>query len=416
MTTTRPLATTPYASGPPARRGHRLTIAGMVASMTLGLAAVAGPASAAPEGPGTSGHNVNAARAERSFAALQHYFDAGDGTGLYLEQYPVQADDPKYSYEWPFSQVHTAVLDLTGMSGGHSGAGSYLPSLAAHKQAQLLYWTEAGTTGLPGFASGVMPPLYDGGDLFYDDNEWVGLADIQHHRQHGDAASLTEARKIFDLVVSGWDTDPTHAAPGGVFWTQAPWSQDRNTVSNMPAAELGLRLYQLTHEQRYLEESLRFYSWTNEHLQRPDGLYNDNLKLDGQVDTTVWSYNQGVPIGVNVLLYEVTKDKHYLVEAQRIANAAYDRFVTGDRLKTQPVFFNSIFFKNLLLLSSARNDPRYRAALAAYADTVWLQNRDAATGLFHFDDSGRTQVIEQAAATQIFAVLAWSHADYSDLY
>ena len=34
---------------------------------------------------------------------------ATDGSGLYREQYPVEAGDNAYSYEWPFSQVHIAI-------------------------------------------------------------------------------------------------------------------------------------------------------------------------------------------------------------------------------------------------------------------------------------------------------------------
>ena len=48
----------------------------------------------------------------------------------------------------------------------------------------------------------------------------------------GDQASLHRAEQIFDLVVSGWDTDSTHPDPGGVFWTQATWSHDRNIVDS----------------------------------------------------------------------------------------------------------------------------------------------------------------------------------------
>ncbi|RKS80212.1 glycosyl hydrolase family 76 [Motilibacter peucedani] len=391
----------------------RIRLAVLGAATSLAAALVAPPAAEAAA-PGD--HSTNARRAQASWAALQRWFAVPDGSGLYREQFPVAAGDGAYSYEWPFSQAHVAALDLTGMSGAHSDAASYVDDLAAHDAAQLHYWTPASTTGLPGFASGAEPPFSSGGDLFYDDNEWVGLQDVQHYLQHGDAASLDQARQIFDLVMSGWDSDPAHADPGGIFWTQAPWSQDRNTVSNMPAAELGLRLYSLTHEQRYLDGALRSYRWTNANLRTPEGLYYDHVDLQGNVEKTIWSYNQGVPVGVNVLLYEVTHDKSYLQEAQRIASAALAYYAQGGRLDAQPPFFNSIFFKNLLLLSSVKSDSAVREALVAYADRLWTQHRDPATGLFRFGDAAGTQMIEQAAVTQVFAVLAWSRGDWSQLY
>jgi predicted alpha-1,6-mannanase (GH76 family) len=232
----------------------------------------------------------------------------------------------------------------------------------------------------------------------------------------GDGAALDRAEQIFALVESGWDTDSSHADPGGVFWTQAAWSTDRNTVSNMPAAELGLRLYQATHESEYLDWALRMYDWTNRYLQSPSGLYWDHVSLTGQVETTFWSYNQGVPIGVNVLLYQVTHDASYLTEAKRIASAAYDRYITQGQLDGQPVYFNSIFFGNLLLLESVTGGHTYRDAMADYADDMWNTVRDADTGLFVFDSNGATETIQQAAMVQIYALLAWPAARYRVVY
>ena len=369
---------------------------------------------AAPAATADSERTPFARQADASFAALQTYFAAGDG--LYREQYPVEPGDNAYSYEWPFSQAHVAALDLAVRPG--SAGKRYAGALATHDAAQLSYWHDAGTTGLPGFASGVEPPFGGGGDFFYDDNEWVGLEDVQHSAFFHDAASLHQAQQIFALVESGWDSDPSHPNPGGVFWTQASWSSDRNTVSNMPGAELGLRLYQITGRAEYLEWALRMYRWTNDNLQRPDGLYSDHVGLDGTIEKTVWSYNQGVPVGVNVLLYEVTGQRHYLQEAERIAAASYDYFVRGGRLDGQPPFFNSIYFKNLLLLESVTHGTRYRQAMADYAERMWSTHRDPATGLFHFAAAGdqHVQMIEQAAMTQLYAVLSWPTSAYQHLY
>jgi Glycosyl hydrolase family 76 len=224
---------------------------------TLLCTVLSGPAAAAPPPSNTQ-------RAATSWAALQRYFAVQGGSGLYHEQYPVQPADNAYSYEWPFSQAHVAALDLSGMPG--PAASGYRDALAQTDSAQMHYWSDKGTTGLPGFASYVMPPLGSGGDFFYDDNEWVGLQDMQHYALYRDPASLQQAQAIFRLVESGWDTDPSHADPGGVFWTQAGWSSDRNTVSNMPGAELGLRLYQITRDQSYLDWALKMYRWTNTYL------------------------------------------------------------------------------------------------------------------------------------------------------
>ncbi|GAB3088751.1 hypothetical protein GCM10027054_10910 [Isoptericola nanjingensis] len=155
--------------------------------------------------------------------------------------------------------------------------------------------------------------------------------------------------------------------------------------------------------------------WTDEHLLAPNGLYWDNVKLDGSIDRTQWSYNQGVPVGTYTLLYEATGEERYLEKAEAIAAASYRFYVTEGRLAGQPMFFNSIWFKNLLLLESVTGGHTYRDAMADYADTQWREARDSGTGLFDAGDE-HTELLEQAAMVQIYATLAWPRGKASILY
>lgn len=411
------MTTMPYPPEPSADQTQwgRRRFVGTLASLAAAGAGLASAGPAVAQGRPSSGSaRVAIDRAKASYAAMQTHLAVDDGLGLYHEHYPAPAEGNAYSYEWPFSQAHIAALDLSSMRG--SAGTEFLPALAQHSDAQMLYWTTRSTTGFPGFASYVEAPHGQGGDIFYDDNMWVALADLQRYLVHGDEAALERAKVVFELIASGWDDDPTHAAPGGIWWTQAPWSQDRNTVSNMPAAQVALRLHQISGEQFYLDEALRYYTWTNTWLQRPDGLYNDHLNNAGDVEKTIWTYNQGVPVGVNVLLHEITGEARYLAEAERIAAAAHEFYAVGGRLDRQPAFFNSIYFKNLLLLERANQDTSHRAEMVAFSDRVWEQRRDPATGLFRFREDGRTELLEQAAMTQIYAVLGWPHGKWEDLY
>ncbi|NYT41472.1 glycosyl hydrolase [Sphingomonas sp. R-74633] len=381
-------------------------------------AAVLAPAVAAPDVAHAQAFDAaaSAQHAEELLAATRKYLGTGDDTGLYQEQYPAHSPDGKHADEWPFSQVHIGVLDLSNVPGTGE---RYRDTLAAHRKAQMLYWVSRSATGLPGFASRVGPPHGRGGDLYYDDNDWVGLAAIQHWLLYKDTESLDLAKAIFALVSAAWDDNPKHPAPGGLFWSQQPGNSDRNTVSNMPAAQLGVRLYQATGDKAYLDEALRFYTWTNSALQRPDGLYLDHLDLAGKIDTRIFSYNQGVPIGVNVLLHEATGDAKYLAEAKRIAEASFDHFVTGRQLDRHSVQFNAIWFKNLLLLESVTGGTRYRDAIRDYAARMWREHRDPKTGLLVRQDGrhrGEIHLIDQGAMLQILAVLAWDPKDYGKLY
>ncbi|MGN6475437.1 MAG: glycoside hydrolase family 76 protein [Mycobacteriales bacterium] len=373
-----------------------VALATLTTTATLVATASSAPSPATPS---------NATRAEASFTALQRMFGTSDGSDLYRELYPTAKTDRPYSYEWPFSQVHVAALDLTGLP---SGAGTrYLRTLTKTDRAQLHYWDSNAAGTRPGFEATVQPPYGKGGTVFYDDNEWVGLEAIQDYAQHHNAKALQQAEKIFDLAVSGWDRDTTHPRSGGVYWMQARRNNDRNTVSNMPAAELGFRLYQVTKQRSYLSWALKMYRWTNRNLQDPDGLYYDHVDLQGQIDRSFYSYNQGVPIAANVALYRITNNRSYLNKARRIAAAAYDYFVAGGRLHGQSVAFNAIFFKDLLVLESLTGGKRFRAAMEAYADWMWDNRRDPNTGVFNVNGKSRTDVLEQAAATQVYATLAW---------
>lgn len=362
---------------------------------------------------GLADHKSNLDRALASYGALQKYFYLQDGSSLYLEEYPSQSGDNPYSYEWPFSQAYIATLDLSALPG--EAGRNFRCALADREIGQERYWNTTGATGLPGYDSYVRPPYGNGGDKFYDDNSWVGQAKIQQYLTTGDQNALERAKQLFALIISGWDTNTTHADPGGVFWTQASWSHDRNTVSNMPPAEFGLRLYQITDEQFYFDWAKRMYDWTSTYLQTPEGLYWDHVDLQGNIEKTIWSYNQGVPVGVNVLLYRITGDDSYLHEAERIAQAALTYYGPSG-LYNQPAYFNSIFFKNLLLLQSVDHNQDYVNAMQTYADSVWQNNLDTSTGLFHFNNSAQTQLLEQAAMIQIYAILSWNPSAYHNLY
>jgi hypothetical protein len=376
-------------------------IAGGLLAVSM-LGALHAPAADAVSGP--------AARAAASYQALNKYFDAGQG--LLREEYPNTQQNP-YSYVWPYSQAAVAAEDLAGIPGaGHQASAEAQRRLDAYQP----YWNA--TTTPKGYDSYLRPPLGGGGDKFYDDNEWIGLNFVQQYQRTGDRSSLARAKEIFALVVHGWDTDPAHPCAGGVYWTQAPWSQDRNTVSNGPGAELGAHLYLLTRDKSYLTWAQRMYAWAQQCMLAPNGLYWDHIDLAGNIEKTQWSYNQGVMLGAGALLFKATGERRYLDDAKSVAKASLAFYGSEDRLWKQPTRFNSIYFKNLLILDSVAPDRSYhatiQATMQAYADRAWNEARDPATGLFHFAE-GPVQLLEQSGMVQIEALLAWPRSRYDEL-
>lgn len=196
----------------------------------------------------------------------------------------------------------------------------YLAPLRSYADALQVYWTEH--DGIGGYD--VLPtpkPV----DRYYDDNVWVVLALAETFEVTEDPVYLDRAEATFRFVLSGED----EKLGGGIYWHEQ--SRDsKNTCSNAPAIVAALRLYQLTQEPHYLETARRLYDWTNAHLQDEDGLYWDNIKLDGEIDERKYSYNTALMIRANSLFHAVTGEARYLAEAQRIARAAEAKWVVPE--------------------------------------------------------------------------------------
>lgn len=363
-----------------------------------------GSGGAAPPGPAPERWED---RARDAHAALLRAF-AVPGSALLRERAPALPTDRRYAYLWPFGQALAASLDLALLTHDE----------AALRQARTLgaaffdhYWNAADPD-----AGGVSYPLPEGGDTFYDDNLWIGLALCDLYRATGGAQWLAGAARIFDFVSAAWDDDPQHPHPGGIFWAQprANPTGDRNTVSNAPAAQLALRLHAATGERRYLDWARRTFNWTERTLRDPDdGLYWDHVKLDGTIERTKWSYNQGTMLGAAALLGEATEEDAQRARdhARAIADAALARYANGDALWTQDPAFNGIFFRNLSLLGGlVRDHTFYRPMLAAYAERAWA-GRDGRSGLIGFGRGARVELLTQAAAVRLFATLAASERE-----
>jgi hypothetical protein len=337
----------------------------------------------------------DAARAQLAYSAMQSTF-AASGTHLYHGAVPYSAKHP-YSQVWPFSQALAATVAMSAIP----GLGSRYRADVQDRLAGLdRYWDASSSP--PGYNP--VTPASSAADRakYYDDNEWIALELLKVHRLTGDASSLERASSLFDLVVDGWDDDSTHPCAGGVFWTQSKGSSTRNAVSTAPAAQIGLRLRLLTGSRSAEQWARRMDAWVERCLRGKDGLYADNIDLDGVRDQARWSYNQGMMVGADVLLYRLTGQRSYLTHARAIADRAMAA-IAADPDFHQPVFFASIFFENLLQLESVAGGTRYRAAAQAYADRAW--QRQDGHGLFRFNTGSHT-LLEQAAMVRLYADLA----------
>jgi hypothetical protein len=378
-------------------------VAALAAAAFVQLGAAAAASASTPPGAGDRINPVDAQRAVASYQAMQD--------NLYIPQYDLyKKSDPtqNFGYLWDFVNPFAATDYMAAIPGV---GDRYRSDLQARDRGVMYYHNTQETSPTSqaqpsAFASGVRPPLDSNQPTYYDDNAWVGLDFMQEYGLTHQRSDLTRAEGIFAFVVSGWDTRTTVACPGGVFWEDVA-NSPRNTISNAPNAEVGLQIYQATHDPYYLTWATRMYDWVRGCLMNSSGMYYDHLDDSGDVNTALWSYNQGTMIGAGTLLYQITGNRTYLQQAEQTATASVSYYGSADNLYHQPDVFDVIFFRNLFALAKINHDPSYAQMAAAYADTAWLQDRQS-SGLFTDPDPTGGESLENQTSpmVELYAMLA----------
>lgn len=235
-------------------------------------------------------------------------------------------------------------------------------------------------------------PTFNGeSDRFYDDNDWLAIDFCDLYALTGEKKYLEKAELLYQYIYSGWDD----VLGGGIYWCEQQ-KRSKNTCSNAPAAVLCMKLYNLTKDKNYLEQAKKTYAWTKKNLRDPeDGVYWDNVRLDGSVDKAKYTYNSGQMIQAGVLLYQQSGDETYLKDAQETAQGAYAHFTkmrknaAGEeaRFYTANPWFNVILLRGLKALYEVDGNPAYIQTMADNARYAWRHTRDA-NGFLSNDWSG----------------------------
>lgn len=301
---------------------------------------------------------------------------------------------------WPMSQVIDADL-ATAQLPGEASRSAARSRLEAQLQLLNRFWDYQSDP--PGYT----PKMGASGFKWYDDNDWVALDLVAAYKLIGDGSLLKRANQIFQLEEIGASKTQKFSKPGGVLWTQIPWNHYRSTVSTAGAAQLALVLYLINHQSHYLHFAEKMVAWVNANLRFADGLYGDGIEPDGWVWWVHFSYNDGLMLGDNTLLYMATGKRAYLTEAERIAKEAIDYYGSDNRYWNNPqahqVSFNGVLFQNLMRLDSVVPLPACRAALNKYAAQIW-QYVNPATGVFF--QGGKPDIQNQAVAVLIYSYVA----------
>ena len=363
--------------------------------VTLVAALAVSSASSAPAG---GGQTVAGQRAVEAYALMQRYF-YDESRSSYDGTYPPTGAG--YAQLWPYTQALSASLEIARLTEGSSARdalGGTIAILGAYRAplgGQLAY-----------------APVYGGrGNPFYDDNNWAGLALVSAADLLHRDADLAVAQRVLDWIRRGWDSRALVCPggvywlmPGGTYWNRSPGSRYRTAVSTLNGALLAILLFQRTHVAGDLRWAEKAYAWTTHCLDTGNGLIGDHIDANGNVTPSIHSYNQGAAIATAVNLYRITHDRAYLAGAVRTADASLSAF--RDPLASgYNVSMLAIFYGDLLALAPFVYGDAIHAAIQAFGDAAWTNNRNPTTGLFQFGETSAT-LLDQAAMVQIYAELA----------
>ena len=357
----------------------------------------------------------NLGRAKATLDSIYKWYGV-DGSFLLRENYPFDADykagylaegqaaPNPYSYLWPFSGTLSAATAILGADPSYRSVidGRILPGLARYLD----------TTRMPVAYAAYVDA---GSDRFYDDNLWLGIDLCDIYEATDDRKYLAEAERIWEFIGSGMDD----VLGVGIYWCEQH-KDSKNTCSNAPAAVYALKLYAATGERHYMEQGKALYAWTKRYLSDPgDGLYYDNMALDGTLVKTKYSCNSGQMVQAGALLHKATGDESYLKDAQRTAAASYGCFFTGFTpedgtpfriLGKGDVWFSAVMTRGFIELYRIDGNAEYLEAVQRSLDHAWVHARDG-KGLFGADLTGRVKdsrkwLLTQAGMAEMYARMA----------
>jgi predicted alpha-1,6-mannanase (GH76 family) len=140
----------------------------------------------------------------------------------------------------------------------------------------------------------------------------------------GNKTYLEKGKEQFDKMYARASTG---SFGGGLIWYETKTS--KNACINGPAMVAACYLAKATGDSTYYDKAIALYKWSKIYLfNAATGKVNDNVDFDkaGNIKISTWSstYNQGTYLGAAVMLYNYTKEKSYLVEAEKIAEYTRD--------------------------------------------------------------------------------------------
>ncbi len=349
-------------------------------------------------------------KAEEQMAYIQtHFYDAS--AKRYHGSYPEKPGGLPYAFMWDNGVQWRALVDASRYN-----PATYKPILETFGEGlRQYYWDPTPKGSPPGFNAYCSGP--GGDDKYYDDNAWLVLGFLEAYDLTHDAKYLTWANETHAFVLSGWD----EKLGGGIYWKLK--HESKNTCDNAPAAVSALRLSTRGGGKEQLDWGLRLHSWTDKTLKDTDGLYWDNIRLDGTIGKAKFTYNTALMIEADILIYQRQHDRKALAEAEQSADAALTTWQDPDTGRFENgANFTHLLCESLIQLYEADHHIAYLNAVRRHAAYGYRYVHDAAGGGYWSDWKAQSHapgeaknLLENASDARIFWLLA-PYPDSGALY
>ncbi|KAA6352355.1 hypothetical protein EZS27_000305 [termite gut metagenome] len=255
--------------------------------------------------------------------------------------------------------------------------------------------------------------------FIYDDIMWWIISLCRAHQ-------ITGEKKYLELAVSGFDR-VWYGSPGiddrgsydkekgGMRWG---WKRDewrgKMACINYPTVIAAALLYQITRREDYLSKSKEIYGWSYNNLyNKSTGAVADSKHGDNKPHWRMHLYNQATCIGSGVILYEITKESHYLNDAILAANYVRDEMCDESgflpyRNGIEQGVYAAIFAQYIIQLINCKQ-PQYLNWIRHNINNAW-NNRDKKRELAFKDFSkpcpiGKLEVYDASGCPALMQVI-----------